>query len=292
MLMLAGIACVFGGNHVAARVAFDHGTGLLVAVMCRSAMALVVLSGLVAWQRQVPRLPADTRRWQLVLGLLVAVQSLCLYSAVARIPVALALLVANVFPVLLALITWALGGRPPSRRSAAVMGVILVGLVLALDVPSRLAEAEAGGSDIAWGAGIALALCAATVFAFGLWITEHKLRSLPGTVRSFYTMAIVCGAMALAGTTGLVPGGMVWPHDTPGWAALGVLMLLYSAGFTVLFVAMPRLDMARNAPVMNIEPIATLFLGWLVLGQWVGAMQLLGALVVVAGIVVLSRSPR
>ncbi len=292
MLMLAGIACVFGGNHIAARVAFDHGTGLLVAVMCRSGMALLVLAALVAWQRAWPRLPAGTRRWQLALGLLVAVQSLCLYSAVARIPVALALLVANVFPVLLALFTWGFGGRPPARRAAVVMGVILVGLVLALDVPARLAEAESGGSDIAWGAGILLALGAATVFALGLWITEHRLRVLPGAVRSFYTMATVCGAMVLAGGSGLVPGGMVWPHDTAGWSALGVLMLLYSGGFTVLFVAMPRLDMTRNAPVMNIEPIATLFLGWMVLGQWVGPLQMLGALVVVAGIVALSRGPR
>jgi drug/metabolite transporter (DMT)-like permease len=290
MLLLAGVGCVFGGNHVAARVAFDHGTGLMVAVLCRSGMALLVLSAMVAWQRQPLRLPEGTRGWQLVVGLLVAVQSLCLYSAVARIPVALALLVVNVFPVLLVLLTWALGGRPPSRRAAAVMGVILTGLVLALDVPRRIAES--GRSDIPWGAGIALALCAATAFAIGLWITEHKLRALSGTARSFHTMAIVSTMMVLAGSTGLFTGGMAWPHDTPGWTGLAVLMVLYSAGFSVLFVAMPRLDMARNASVMNIEPIATLFMGWLVLGQWVTPVQLLGAFVVVAGIVALSRAPR
>jgi len=281
---------VFGGNHVAARIAFDHGTGLMVAVLCRSGMALVVLTVLVAWQRQSLRLPAHTRGWQLVAGLLVAVQSLSLYSAVARIPVALALLVVNVFPVLLVLLTWVLGGPRPTRRAAAVMAVILSGLVLALDVPQRLAEA--GRSDIPWGAGIGLALCAAAAFAIGLWITEHKLRALSGTARSFHTMAIVSTAVALAGSTGLFTGGMAWPQDTPGWTGLGVLMLLYSVGFSVLFVAMPRLDMARNASVMNIEPIATLFMGWVVLGQWVSPMQLLGAFVVVAGIVALSRAPR
>lgn len=290
MLLLAAIACGFAGNHVAARLAFDHGTGLLAAIVARSGITLLVLAGLVAWRRNRLALPPGTRHWQLLLGLLIAVQSLCLYSAVARIPVALALLVSNVFPVLLALLTWACGGPRPTRRACAIMGVILLGLVLALDLPTRLAEA--GTSRVAWGAGIAFALGAATAFAGGLWITDHKLPALPGAVRSLYTMAIVCSSMAVAGAAGLVPGGMAWPHDAPGWTGLAVLMALYCAAFTVLFVTVPRLDMARNAPVMNMEPIATLLFGWAVLGQWLAPIQIAGALVVVAGIVLLSRSPR
>lgn len=289
MLLLAGIACAFAGNHVAARLAFDHGTGLLVAVLCRSGITVLVLAVLVAWRRNALALPAGLWRWQLALGLLIAVQSLSLYSAVARIPVALALLVSNVFPLLLALLTWALGGPRPTRRASVVMGVILVGLVLALDAPTRLAETS---SDVAWGAGIGFALGAATVFAIGIWITDHKLSALPGAVRSLYTMLTVCTSMAVAGSLGVVPGGMAWPHDAPGWTGLAVLMALYCAAFTVLFVSVPRLDMARNAPVMNIEPIATMFIGWAVLGQWLAPVQIVGALVVVAGIVLLSRSPR
>ncbi len=289
MLLLAVIACAFAGNHVAARLAFDHGTGLLVAILCRSGITVLVLAALVAWRRNALALPAGLWRWQLALGLLIAVQSLSLYSAVARIPVALALLVSNVFPLLLAMLTWALGGPRPTRRASAVMGVILVGLVLALDVPTRLAET---GSSVAWGAGIAFALSAATAFAIGIWITDHKLSALPGPVRSLYAMLTVCASMGLAGVAGVVPGGMAWPHDAPGWTGLAVLMGLYCAAFTVLFVSVPRLDMARNAPVMNAEPIATMFIGWAVLGQWLAPVQIVGAVVVVAGIVVLSRSPR
>jgi drug/metabolite transporter (DMT)-like permease len=290
LLLLASIACLFAGNHVAARLTFEHGTGLLIAIVCRSGITLVVLAALVAWRREPLALPAGTRRWQCLLGLLIAVQSLCLYSAVARIPVALALLLANTFPLLLALLTWALGGPRPTRRASLVMGLALVGLLLALDAPTRLAEARAGDSSIAWGAGIAFALTAAAVFACGLWITNHKLARLPGAVRSFYTMAIVCASMAVAGVAGLVPGGMDWPQDASGWTGLGVLMVLYCTAFTLLFVSVPRLDMARNAPVMNIEPIATLFIGWAVLGQWLSPLQLAGTGLVLLAIVLLSRS--
>ncbi|EPN04644.1 membrane protein [Pseudomonas syringae pv. actinidiae ICMP 19070] len=35
-------------------------------------------------------------------------------------------------------------------------------------------------------------------------------------------------------------------------------MLLYGLGFSLLFTCMARLDISRNAPVMNIEPVASL----------------------------------
>lgn len=286
VLLLALLACAFAGNHISARIAFDDGTGLLLAILCRSGVAMLVLTGIVLWQRQPLGLPAGTRRWQLLLGLLIATQSLCLYSAVARIPVALALLVGNTFPIVLALLTWALGGGAPSRRQATLMGLILLGLVFVLDVPGRLAAD--GGAGPEWSLGVALAFCAACAFACALWITDHKLAALRGPVRSMLTLMIVFCSMAVAGASGLVPGGMSTPSSSGGWLALGALVLLYGTAFSVLFVSVPRLNMPQNAPVMNVEPIATLLLGWILLDQVLNGMQLAGGAIVVAGIVLLT----
>lgn len=285
--VLIGVACTFAANHIAARVAFDHGTGLLLAVLLRAVATLMVLGGLVWWQRESLRLPAGTAGWQVLLGLLIALQSLCLYSAVARIPVALALLISNTFPILLAVITWLLGGPPPSRRTAAIMAVCLAGLVLVLDLPARLAGM--GGADPRWWAGVGFALAAAVVFALGLWVTDHRLQALRGPVRSFMTMAIVVGSIALAGAAGVMPGGMSWPQGTPGWLGLAGLMLCYGTAFSVLFVTLPQLNMAENAPVMNIEPVASLLLGWLLLGQTLAPIQLAGGAVVLSAIVWLAK---
>ncbi len=286
VLMLVLLACAFAGNHIAARFAFDDGTGLLLAILCRSGVAMTVLTGLVLWQRQPLALPPGSRRWQLLLGLLIATQSLCLYSAVARIPVALALLVGNTFPIVLALLTWALGGGAPSRRNALLMGLILVGLVFALDVPARLAASEGAGPE--WTLGVGLAFCAACAFACALWITDHRLAGLRGPVRSMLTLMIVFASMAIAGASGLVPGGMSPPSSPAGWVALGALVLLYGTAFSVLFVSVPRLNMPQNAPVMNVEPIATLLFGWVLLDQVLGGMQLIGGAIVVSGIVLLT----
>ncbi|MAB96538.1 MAG: EamA family transporter [Pseudomonadaceae bacterium] len=288
--MLALLACTFGANHVAARVAFDHDTGVMLAVLCRSGVTLLILGSLVLYQRQPIALPQGAWRWQALLGLCIAIQSLCLYSAVARIPVALALLVGNTFPMVLALLTWALGGPAPTRRTAVLMGVILLGLLLALDVPARL-QGSGGEAELprsVWLLGIALAMCAACAFACALWLTEHKLSSVRGSVRSMLTMAVVFSSSLIAGFSGLIENGLALPSAATGWIALAIVGVLYSSGFSILFISMPRLDMPKNVSVMNVEPVATLILGWVILGQVLSPIQMVGALIVISAIVLLT----
>ncbi len=166
VLILVLLACAFAGNHIAARIAFDHDTGLLLAILCRAGVTLLVLTGLVLWQRERPRLTPANWRWQLLLGLLIAAQSFCIYSAVARIPVALALLIGNMAPILLVLLTWALGGAAPTLRAALLMGLIMCGLVFALDVPERLSSQHS--TEAQWLEGILFGFAATCVFACAL----------------------------------------------------------------------------------------------------------------------------
>lgn len=286
VLILASLACTFAGNHIAARIAFDQGAGLLLAILCRSGGTLLVLSALVLWRCESLRLTPAVWGWQVLLGLLLAVQSFCIYSAVVRIPVGLALLVVNLSPILLALLTWLLGGPRPSRRAALIMGIILLGLMLVLDVPARLSER--GAADGVWLQGVLFSLTAAAVFAVALWVTEHRLSAMAGPVRSMLAMGVVFATSALAGFSGVLPGGLSPPAETSGWLALLCLVLLYGSAFSVLFICMPRLDIARNAPVMNVEPVAGMLFGWLILDQLLGALQIVGGLVVIGGIVLLA----
>ncbi len=102
------------------------------------------------------------------------------------------------------------------------------------------------------------------------------------------TMLIVFCAAALAGVSGVLPGGVSLPSSSTGWTALAFLVALYGLGFCLLFICMTRLNMARNAPVMNVEPVASLLFGWLILDQLLSSGQIIGGLIVVAGIVMLT----
>lgn len=284
--ILLSAACLFAANHVAARVAFDDGTGVLLAILTRGSIAFLMMVSLVIAQRHRLVIPAGKRCWQLILGVMIAGQSLCLYSAVARIPVAVALLLVNTWPILYALLTWALGGRRPSVRFTAIMVVILIGLIMVLDLGTWLSDPTAMGPD--WLLGVVLAETAALFFAVAIWVTENRLSRLPGAVRSVFTMMAVLALMAVGGLLGILPGGLDLPHSQSGWVALVSLAALYGTASTVLFVLVPRLNMSRNAPVMNLEPVASLLFGFVVLGQVLAPIQLVGGAIVLGGIVWLS----
>ena len=288
VLLLMTMATLFAANHVAARLAFDNGTGLLLAVLMRSGVACLILLTLVTTQNKRLWLPPGTWPWQLVAGLMIAIQSISVYSAVARLPVVIALLLINTFPIQLALLNWALGGSRPSLRSCMMMGIILIGLLVVLDIPSWIANADTMGPE--WLTGIGFGLGAAFSMSCALWVTEHRLAGVGSTLRSLLTMQTVFVAMIMAGLLGALPGGMHLPDNGTGWIGLTSLAVLYGSAFSIMFIFVPRLDMARNAPVMNFEPVAALLLGYIVLGQTVSTSQLMGGALVVSGIIALSLS--
>lgn len=55
LVTLLVLACVMGGNHVAARVAFDHGVGVVTAVASRSLVTALAV-GVLLWIYRVPEI--------------------------------------------------------------------------------------------------------------------------------------------------------------------------------------------------------------------------------------------
>jgi drug/metabolite transporter (DMT)-like permease len=290
LALVAGIAVLFASNHVAARLAFDHGTSVVTAVAVRSAVTALAVAALLRATGTSWRLPAATRPRALVIGLAIAVQSVCLYSSVARIPVALALLTFNSFPVVLALLSWATGGERPARRTAIAMPVILAGLVLALDVPGVLASGGRSLDDPArFAAGVGFGLGASLAFAVALLLTTRWMGAVDGRVRTVWSMGVVA-AVAIA--AGAATGGFAWPREVAGWWGLALLTVLYGCAFTSLFVVLPRLGAVNSAPAMNMEPIASMVLAWALLGQRIGPLQVAGGVLVVGAIVWTSLGPK
>ena len=275
------IAALMGANHVAARLAFNHGVDVPTAVTFRSVVTAGVVGALLLLQRVPLALTARQRKALPLIGVLIAIQSLCLYSAVARLPVALALLVFNSFPLMTALWARLLYQHRPERALLVAMPVILFGLALALDVLGAASGLGAAGQWRQIGAGVAFALGASTTFGLALVLTQHEAGGLDGRLRTFATMAMVG---VLAGAAVAWRGGFALPTAPSGWWALGLLTLLYGTGITLLFTVLPRLGVVGNSAVMNVEPVFALVLAWLILGQRIAPVQVVGALVVVGAV--------
>ena len=271
VVILMLIAVTFGANHISARIAFDHGASVVTGVFARSLFTSLAVFALLRLQG-VPIALSRVQLWRAALiGVALAVQSYCLYSAVSQITVALALLAFNTFPVMLSLMTWAAGRGRPSARAAIAMPIALAGLSIALDV---------WGKPL--GAGVLWALAAGFAFASALFLTDLWLKEVDGRIRSALTMATIALLVAVIGAAA---GAFRAPADATGWLGVALLSVFYGLAITSVFVVLPRMGSASYAVVLNFEPISLLFLGWVILGQVIAPLQIFGAFIVVGAIV-------
>jgi drug/metabolite transporter (DMT)-like permease len=279
-LLLVGL--VMGANHVAARVAFNHGLDVATAVTVRSCVTAIVVSLLIFVQNVPVRLTRQHIRILPVIGILMTIQSVSIYSSVVRLPVSLALLAFNTYPLWIALWARVLYGDRPEPQVLKAMPVLLIGLALALDVFGATSGlgVKAQWSEI--GVGVAFALTAAATFGLAMIFTQHKAADLDGRVRTAATMWMI-GILAMVVTK--LTGDFHWPDVAAGWWGLAALSVLYGTGFTIMFTVLPRLGVVGNSAIMNVEPIFALILAWLILGQSIAWVQVLGACIVVGTVI-------
>jgi drug/metabolite transporter (DMT)-like permease len=283
------IALMMGANHVAARIAFNHGVDVATAVVFRSAVTASVIVAILAMQGVRVTFTRRHKQMLPVIGLLIGVQSLCLYSAVARLPVALALLAFNTYPIMTALWARIIYRQRPERALLIAMPIILAGLALALDVMGAASGLGAAGQWARIGAGVAFALAAAGTFGLALVITQHEAGDVDGRVRTATTMTIA-GLVALVTVT--LQGGFHLPNAMAGWGGQAALTFLYGTAFTIMFTVLPKLGVVGNSAIMNVEPVFALALAWLILGQAIAPVQIVGALIVVGTVMVLGMRKR
>ncbi|MES2282548.1 MAG: DMT family transporter [Pseudomonadota bacterium] len=283
------IAFMMGANHVAARFAFNNGVDVATAVTVRSFVTASVVAVLFMLHGAKVQLTGRHKTFLLAIGLLIGVQSLCLYSGVARLPVVLALLAFNTYPLWTAIWNRVFYGHKPERATLLAMPVILVGLCMALDVFGAASGLGAAGQWARIGAGVAFALAAGASFGLALVLTQHEAADLDGRLRTASTLGLA-GVVAL----GMVAtqGGFHLPQAAAGWWGLAALTFLYGTAFTIMFTVLPKLGVAGNSAIMNVEPVCAMVLAWLILGQTIAPVQVAGALLVVGTVMVLGLRKR
>ena len=174
-------------------------------------------------------------------------------------------------------------------RDVLVIGAGVVGLAVARALAlagDQVLVAEATGQI---GSGVAFALAASATFGLAMILTQHEAGDLDGRLRTASTMAMA-GLVAL--TTVGVQGGFHFPLAAPGWWGLAALTFLYGTAFTIMFTVLPKLGVAGNSAIMNVEPVFALILAWLILGQTIAPLQVAGALLVVGTVIVLGLRRR
>ncbi len=218
-------------------------------------------------------------------GVLIGLATLVFFSALKHLPVADAISIFFVEPLLLTLLAALfLGERIGWRRLVAVV-VGLAGATLVIQ-PNFLA--------FGWSA--ALPLLAAVLFATYLLVTRSLAQREHPARMQFYAGVFGCLTLSI----GLIFGATrnvdvldpVWPSATQ-WLLLAALGAIATTGHLLMVFAFQRAPAAVLAPFQYIEIISATALGLVVFGDFPDLLTWLGvAIIVSSGIYVFRRERR
>jgi len=286
-LVLALVSAgAFGLSGPLAKALIESGWSPAAAVTLRSLVAAVVLLG--------PALHALQGRWHLLrqnarllvfYGIVpVAGTQLAYFTAVSHMQVAAALLIEYVAPVAVVGWLWLRHGQRPTRLTVGGGLVCLAGLVLVLNLVS--------GAQLS-AVGVASALLAMVGCAVYFVVNASTDNGLP-------PMVLAAGGLLVGGVTLLVAGGLglvswhvaaanvtLGGTGVPWWVPVLLLGTVTAAfAYVTGIEASRRLGSRLSSFVALTEVLASLGWSWWLVGQVLLAVQWWGAVLVLAGVVV------
>lgn len=276
-LFAVGAGAAFATIGIWSKLFYDEGGEPVDLLVFRFVGAAALLWGLVGLRRR--HLPG---RRTLLLGLgLGAFQlgaNVALLEGFDRASAGLIVLLFYVYPLLVSVGAWLLFGEQIGMRQAAVIVVGIAGIALTVGTPSS-----------APAAGIALGL-AAGVATCGYVLGSRA--AMRGTLEAIELSAL----MYLLPALGLVVLVAVRGLDVPTTEALGYGLGLVVVGtvlpMALFYTAIKRIGAGTTSLLATVEPPVAVVLAYLVLGESLEPLQLVGGALVLAAVAALALPAR
>jgi drug/metabolite transporter (DMT)-like permease len=287
-LLCIGSAAGFGAMAVLGKLAYENGATVGTLLAVRFAIAAALFWALVFAARgpvaELRALPGRDIAIALALGAGgYAAQAGCFFTALERIDASLLSLLLYTFPAMVAVAAIALGREHADPARLGALALASTGLVLVL------ASAKPGALDPL---GAALALGAALIYTTYILVSQGIAGRISPTVLS----AVVCTGAAVSLTAGSAALGELRPGDVTlagwGWLA-GIALVSTVAAVSLFFAGLKRVGPTTASILSTVEPVVTVVLAFVVFGELLGTLQLLGGALVLAAVLVLgSYRPR
>ncbi|MFD4637002.1 DMT family transporter [Lentzea sp. NPDC058436] len=284
-LIAAAISFIsFGTSGAFVKPLLEAGWSPAAAVTARALTAgLVLLPLVVVVMRGRWGLLREARWPVLGMGVVgVAVTQVLYFAAIQRIPVATALLIEFLAPLILVGFTWAVSRRTPAP--VVLIGSVLAvgGLVLVIG-PGAIQAVDLIGLAAAFGAAIGCSVY--------FVIAARPNNGLPPVALAGAGLLLAVPVLALVGLTGLLPFTTTF-GDVPlfgepvaWWVPLLVVAVFgtavaYASGITASGILGSRLA----SFIALLEVVSASLFAWLLLGEALSPLQLFGGLLILAGI--------
>ncbi len=256
----------------AAYFSYVGGTDPVTLVASRAALGCLCVSALVIALRRMPR--ASLADVPALAGMSIGqlMINFGYMTSVLYIPVSLAALIFYIFPVLVLAVDAGINRRWPSAAVGAAFLAAFAGLGLAL-APSF------GTLDVR---GLIAALVA-TIGGVMLMLYGSRATRRVGALTTLFVMQ--CAACVVTATVMLAFGGPTLPVSTVGWSGLATAGAGYVVGVGLQVVAFRNLEPAPASLIYNLEPLGTLVIAALVLGERMNGLQYFGCALVLGSVV-------
>lgn len=182
-------------------------------------------------------------------------------------------LITGLSVVLVPVVAHFLGERVSLRMG---LGVVLAGLGVAL-----LALGGEGGLEGSLFGDVLTVVCAVSFAVYIALLARYAKAKALGPLLPLQLLVVAGLSFVGAGAAGEVR----WPLSGRVWQALALTGALASAlAYYVLAWAESRTSATKAAVILAMEPVFAAFFGWLLLGERLSLVQLVGALFVLSGV--------
>lgn len=271
-LAIVGSSLGYGALAVLAKLAFDAGVGVLPLLAWRFVIgSALVWAFVLATRRPVPT--GSNATGVIVLGVLYAGNSIAFMLGLERIPASLASLVFFTYPAVTVLLARLTAGEPLTVRRIVCLALATAGC--ALTVGQGMTGVDPRG--VAW---VLLGVLLISTFIVASHGVLSRVPPLGGTAVLLTATAVVFGLAALGGSGVGVP---LEPRPLLLLAALGVAST--AVPVTLFLLGIQWIGPGRAAILSTLEPIVTVALAALVLGEVLSSTQLLGGSLILTGVI-------
>jgi drug/metabolite transporter (DMT)-like permease len=273
LLLAATSALFFGTLAILGKLGYEEGAGVLPLLAVRFAVATLLLA---LWHRVTKRPmmlpPRDISRLLVLGGLGYAFEATLFFLALEHAPAGVVGLIFYSYPLWTNLLVFLTGMERLSGR-------VLIALVLgSVGVASIFAVSETGL------AGPLLALGAAVAVAVYFLLVQVVLADVPAPSAALWTSG---GAAVTVGASALATGWELPVDAVPHALGLGLVSAL---AFALLYAAIARIGSSRSSIAQMVEPLTTVLLAWVVLGEELSLRIGVGAIFVISALPILARS--
>jgi drug/metabolite transporter (DMT)-like permease len=274
VLLIIISAVAFGTLPILARLAYQAGADTLTVLLFRYTIAAVVMVALSLSRRT----PLPRGRILLGLTLMGAVgyvgQSLAYFTALTLASASLVSLLLYLYPAIVTALSALIFKERLTPLKLGALFLALVGTALTIG--------PLGSGHVQ---GVLFALAAAGIYS--VYILAGS-RLMPHTsALGASTTVIIAAAVVYAGVVAV--HGPVFPRTYSGWVMVVAIALISTVlAIMTFFAGLKLIGPSKASTLSTLEPVVSVGLAILVLGEAVGPLQILGGLLILTAVLVCS----